>query len=114
MDWKNIKASADVELCGIAVEIEREDRSIKSVTFTDECGNLVRVAGQYGLSVQVPQEPETRRVTHITGTIAGVEINEIVDGEPTPSYTEAAQRVAELERAGATVTVEAADAAVEF
>lgn len=113
MDWKTIKASADLKLCGIDIQVDREDRLIKMVTFTDECGNQVRINGTYGISVQVPQEPETRKVTHITGTIAGVQIDEIVDGENT-SYSEARNRVDELKRAGAEVEAHDAEAAVEF
>ena len=109
MDWKSIKTSREVVLDGIAAHIEREDRSIRSVTFTDAAGHAVLVKSDYGLRVCVPQEPEKAQVSKVTGEIAGVKIDESYED----GFT-ARQRATELKDAGATVELQTADEDIPF
>lgn len=95
MNLRAIKVQSDINLEGIAVEIEKVNQSIRSVTLTDAKGHMVKFHCSYGLEVNVPAEPVKQTQYAIRGKFLGVaDINEQFENE-----WEATAKLAEIEKA---------------
>lgn len=83
MELRTIKTASEAKLKGITVEIERRDGQFTAVTLRDEEGNLLRVAktDYSSIGVYVPAEPKLVTKYRVQGEIAGVKVDEIVEGK---------------------------------
>jgi hypothetical protein len=92
MRFDQVKSSADIQLDGVNVEIEKLGATINSVVFTDAAGKVVKVQSNYGLSVYVPSKPKTKDAYAVRGTVLGIAVD-----EPFADEWEADRRKRELE-----------------
>jgi hypothetical protein len=77
MDWTKAKTKKDLVLEGISIDVDRSDASVRSVTFTDSTGHVVRVRySDYSMAVEIPALPTTKEKFAVVGSIAGVPVNE--------------------------------------
>lgn len=73
MKWVQAKTDKQLTLNGVRIEVEHRDKSIFSITLTDDHGAAIKVSrdGSYGVGVYVPAPPEMKKVFELTGSIAG-------------------------------------------
>jgi len=82
MNWTTPKSSKEVLLDGVNIEIDRNDSSFVSATFTDPSGHKVRVRkNDYSWILEVPKQPETKEKFAVVGTLRGVPVSETFEQE---------------------------------
>lgn len=72
------KSLSDVKLSGLRFEWQKHDGQVKTVTLTDEHGNvaIIKCAATYTdtLTVMVPEPPKKAQRWIVSGTFAGIAI----------------------------------------
>ena len=94
MIWTTPKSAKDVQLDGVTIEIDKKDTSFLSVTLTDKSGHKFRTRYEnYSLSLEVPQPPETKDASVLSGNVMGLPVRETFEDD-----YKAIQRKGELTR----------------
>jgi hypothetical protein len=82
MKLKTTQKESDLKLEGIKFDIEVRNTTVYSVTFTDATGNLVKVAGSYGLEVCIKAPPKMVEKWKLSGKFDElVDVEEVFDSE---------------------------------
>lgn len=82
MNFQTVKKESEVELLGVAVEIESQNGSHRAITLRDGNGRLVRISSTYGIDILIPAPPKTVKKFRLEGTFAGlVPVSEDFDDE---------------------------------
>ena len=82
MIWTTPKSAKDVQLDGVTIEIDKKDTSFLSVTLTDKSGHKFRTRYEnYSLSLEVPQPPETKDASVLSGNVMGLPVRETFEDD---------------------------------
>lgn len=107
-----VKDSSELVLDGVKIEPEYWNKGLKSVTFTDAQGRVLKIDVEYSLlRALVPDSPQKKGVFVLTGTVPvlGTPITEAFE-----YYDEAHKRKSELESANVIENAEIKTGEVEI
>lgn len=80
MKFQTIKKDSEVFLNGVNVSIDRVDNSLRSITLTDDVGNVVKVQiASYSMEILVPAAPKMVEKFMLKGNVCGLIVNEQFD-----------------------------------
>lgn len=77
------KRAGDIKLDGVKVEMTMQDTTIAVVRLTDAAGNFVEFhrSAYDGVRAYVQAPPKTKKAYRVTGTLAGIPVNEVYTHE---------------------------------
>jgi len=72
MNFVSVKGVKDIQLDGITCEMEKHNGAVKIVTLRDAAGHVLRVCGDYGVSVLTLAPPAKVKRWRLSGKLFGL------------------------------------------